>query len=396
MMRSLVVIPSLNKRGALTLLLLSLSLALNGCESLGLGKELPDQRLAYKRQREAAENLEIPPDLLAGSFEDALEIPGGERAATFSEYAGSRAQRQQVAAQGGEVLPSFQGVELKRRGDDRWLEVQAPPQAVWPRLVAFWREQGILLVEQNPKVGLMRTDWLENRAEIRKDFITRMVSKIAEGLYSTATRDQYTLRIEEGLKPGTTEIRLTHRGMSERLIEGGLGDSSRTIWEPSGSDREKEAEMLRRLMVYLGAPPSKAEGPGTEVAAAQVVGANSRLISENGVPVILIPQPFRNSWRLIGIALDRAGFAVEDRDQSQGIYYVRYAGRETSAEAPKPGLISRLAFWRKPKVDPVKQYQVKVSGNEQESRVTVLAADGSPDTSAEGQRILGLIQEQLR
>jgi outer membrane protein assembly factor BamC len=385
----------------LALAMLMPLLTLVGCSMSKLQDNLPDQRLVYKKQREAAENLEIPPDLTSGSFDDALDIPVGDRPTTFSEYAGGREQRQQVASR-GDVLPEVQNVELKRRGNERWLEVQATPQAVWPRIITFWREQGILLTEQNPTLGVMRTDWLDNRAEIRKDFVTRMVSKIAEGIYSTSTRDQYSLRIEEGVKPGTTDIRLTHRGMAERLVTDGIGDSSRSIWEPSGSDSEKEAEMLRRLMVYLGASQSSAARSGTEVVTTgQPVGPNSRLAADGGVPVILIPQEFRAAWRLTGTALDRAGFAVEDRDQIQGVYYVRYAGRGGPEGAPppdgkKPGLMSRMAFWRKDEVDSVKQYQVKVSGNERESRVTVLNADGSPDASANGQRILGLIQEQMR
>ncbi|MGQ9659072.1 MAG: outer membrane protein assembly factor BamC [Thermochromatium sp.] len=382
-------------KGVLVLVLGMPLFALGGCSMGWFQENLPDQRLVYKKQREAAENLEIPPNLIAGSFDDALDIPSGDRPTTFSEYASGRERRQRVADQ-GDVLPQFQNVELKRRGNERWLEVEAKPQAVWPRLIAFWREQGILLIEQNPTIGLMRTDWLDNRAEIRKDFITRMVSKIAEGLYSTSTRDQYTLRLEEGLRPGTTDIHLTHRGMTERLVPAGLGDNSRTIWEPSGSDSEKEAEMLRRLMVYLGASPSR--GAGTEVAAAgQVIGANTRLIIEGGVPVILIPQEFRSAWRLTGNALDRAGFAVEDRDQSQGIYSVRYAGHGgPPPDGKRPGFMSRLAFWRRPEVDSVKSYQIRVSGNATESRVTVLTADGTPDTTPNSHRILGLLQEQMR
>ncbi|QGU33949.1 outer membrane protein assembly factor BamC [Thermochromatium tepidum] len=384
-------------KSVLTLALFIPLLVTAGCSMSEIQDSLPDQRLVYKKQREASENLEIPPDLTAGRFDDALDIPAVDRPTTFSEYAGGREQRQRIASQ-GDVLPQVQNVELKRRGGERWLEVQAAPQTLWPRLVAFWREQGILLTEQNPTLGVMRTDWLDNRAEIRKDFITRMVSKVAEGLYSTSTRDQYSLRIEEGIKPGTTEIRLTHRGMVERLVTDGIGDNSRTIWEPSGSDKEKEAEMLRRLMVYLGASQSRAAGSGTEVAATgQPVGANTRLSIEGGVPVILIPQEFRSAWRLTGTALDRAGFAVEDRDQTQGVYYVRYAGRgdPPPSDGKKPGLLSRLAFWRKKEVDSVKQYQVKVSGNATESRVTVLAADGTPDPSPNSQRILGLLQEQM-
>jgi outer membrane protein assembly factor BamC len=372
---------------------LALTLVLPGCGSTIIDDAIPDQRLAYKKQREAGENLEIPPDMTSGSFDDALDIPpiGGT---TYSEYSGSRPERQRVASS-GDVLPEIPNVELKRRDAERWLEVQAVPQQVWPKVVAFWREQGIVLTEQDPAVGVMRTDWLDNRAEIRRDFVTRMISKVAEGIYATSTRDQYSIRVEPGLTPGTTDIHLTHRGMEERLVTNAIGDGSRTIWEPSGSDPAKEAEMLRRLMVFLGASEQRAASlTPVSGGATQAVGA--RLVTEGGYPTLVIQEEFRRSWRTAGSALGRAGFTIEDRDLSRGIYFVRYAGQDGSSDAERRGFISRMAFWRKDEVDPVKQYQVRVQGDETESRVTVLDANGNPDATESGQRILTLMQEQMR
>ncbi len=388
--------PGFNLVVAVALLMALTQLA--GCGSSAISSAIPDQRLVYKKQREAGENLEIPPDLTAGTYNDALDIPDMGGAPTmFSEYEGGRAQRQRVASS-GEVLPAVSNIELKRRGSDRWIEAQASPQTVWPKAVSFWREQGILLVEQDPAVGLMRTDWLDNRAEIRKDFVTRMVSKVMEGVYSTSTRDQYSLRIEEGVKGGTTDIHITHRGMSERLVTNAIGDGSRTIWEPSGSDTEKEAEMLRRLMVYLGASRQSATTgvASTGGAAAAPAAQRSRLVTEGGTQVILISEEYRSAWRRTGLALDRAGFAVEDRDQTQGLYYVRYAGRPGSPDGKKPGLMSRMAFWRKDDLDTVKKYQIKVAGNETETRVSVLDEQGNPESTTNGGRILTLMQEQMR
>jgi len=377
---------------------LALLLLLPGCGSTVVSDAIPDQRLAYKKQREAGENLEIPPDLTAGRFDDALDIPpiGGT---TYSEYSGTRAERQRVAG-AGDVLPEIPNVELKRRDAERWLEVQASPQQVWPKVTAFWREQGILLVEQDPAIGVMRTDWLDNRAEIRRDFVTRMVSKVLEGVYATSTRDQYSVRIEPGTRAGTTEVHLTHRGMEERLVTNAIGDGSSTIWEPSGTDSGKEAEMLRRLMVFLGASQRSAAAVGSgvdgETASAAPASARARLVTEGGSQVLVIPEDFRRAWRTTGSALSRAGFAVEDRDMSRGIYYVRYAGEDGASDAKRRGVLSRMAFWRKDQVDPVKQYQVRVQGDEVESRVTVLDASGNPDPSESSQRILTLMQEEMR
>lgn len=383
------------------LAVLAVSVQLLGCSTLGLDDALPDQRLIYKKQSEASENLEVPPDLVGSRFDDALDIPDGGAPATFSGYTSGRAQRQQVAAS-GTVLPAIPNVELKRTEKDRWLEMQASPQQTWPKLIAFWREQGILLAEQDPTVGVMKTDWLDNRAEIRQGFLTRMVGKIAEGLYATSTRDQYTVRIEDGMRAGMTEIHLVHRGMEEKLVTSAIGDGSRTVWEPSGNDSAKEAEMLRRLMVFLGGSKSTAatvgNGADSGKTAFSTQAPRSRLVAEGSTKVLLIPEDFRSAWRLSGSALDRAGFAVEDRNQSEGLYYVRYAGKDAAGDTKtaKPGLASRLAFWRKNDIDQVKQYRIQVVGKDRESQVSVLDANGKPDQSETAGRILTLMQENMR
>jgi outer membrane protein assembly factor BamC len=385
-----------------------------GCSSQFVQDILPDHTLAYKKSREAGENLELPPDLKGGTFDDALDVPPIEGGATFSDYAGGRAQRLPTAGSSTEVLPAVTSVDLQRDGKNRWLEVQATPQQVWPRVVSFWREQGILLVEQNPAVGVMKTDWIENRAEIRQDFVTRMMSKVAAGLYSASTRDQFSIRIDSGAKSGTTEVHLTHRGMEEKVVSNTVGESGRTIWEPSGNDSEKEAEMLRRLMIYLGASQQKASAAlaasargGTGPASAPVAGAatagasstatpsTARLVNEGGAQVLVIGDELRRGWRMTGSALDRAGFAVEDRDISRGVYYVRYQDTDAAAQGNKKGWMSRLAFWRGNDIDKVKQYQIRVEGNDRETRVTVLDPKGQRDTSVSAGQILALLQEQM-
>ncbi|MBK1640369.1 hypothetical protein CKO12_00410 [Chromatium okenii] len=375
------------------------TLALSGCSALGVDEALPDQRLVYKQQREVSANLEIPPDLAGSHFDDALDMPA-RGSATLSTYATTKAQTPATAtaASADAVLPPLANVSLKRTADSRWLEVQSAPQPLWAKLIAFWREQGILLVEQNPAVGVMRTDWLDNRAEVRKDFVTRMMSKVIAGAYSTGNRDQYTVRIEEGLRPGVTDVHLIHRGMTEKLRDNTVANVGQTIWEPSGSDTAKEAEMLRRLMVFLGAAPKQAATATTAAGTAPAAASRAKLVTEDGQQRLLIAEELRSAWRLTSTALDRAGFAVEDRDQSRGLFYVRYAGKDSAERSAvtKPSLGSRLAFWRKDEIDPVQKYQIQVTGKATETRVSVLDANGKPDQSASGRRILLLIQEELR
>lgn len=368
-------------------------LLLAACSSTpDLEDYLPDQRLEYKKQREAEENLEIPPDLTSGSFDDAMDVPSLGGTATYSDYVGTKSKRQRMAGS-GDVLPEVKGAELRREGNNRWLEIDATPQQVWQQVVGFWRSQGILLVEQNPTTGIMKTDWLENRAEIRQDFITNMLRKVADGLYATSQRDQYRVRIEPGLKAGTTDLYLTHRAMVEEFRKNTLGEDTSTIWTPAPADPGKEAAMLRRLLVYLGVSEKQAAGLAVQQQGAGVI--KSKLTKgSGGESVLVVSDEFRNAWRLTGVALDRIGFAVEDRDRTKGIYYVRYD--DPSKGEKKKGWISKLAFWSSDEKKGVAQYQVKLTADGERTRVVVRDQVGQLTSSATADRILRLLNEQIQ
>jgi outer membrane protein assembly factor BamC len=371
-----------------------LGLLLAGCSSMD--EILPDQTVAYKKQREATQNLEIPPDLSKGEFNDTLDVPA-TGSATYSEYTGERSKRRQVAGS-GDVLPEVQNVDLRREGNTRWLEVAAPPAAVWPRVVGFWREQGILLVEENPTVGVMKTDWIENRAEIRQDFIARMLRKVADGIYATSKRDQYRVRLERGPK-NTTEVHMTHTAMEERLLRNVAGEEAQGVWEPAPSDPGKEAEMLRRLMVFLGVTEKRAANAaaGADAGAGPAAArpTTARMVPDGAGSALMISEEFRRAWRQTGVALDRVGFAVEDRDMSSGTYFVRYDPGSESTQK-KEGFFSKMAFWRSKDIDPIKKYQVKLVEAGAETKLTVLDAAGQRDDSPGGKKILSLLQEQIR
>jgi outer membrane protein assembly factor BamC len=376
---------------------------LSGCGGTKkqMEKYLPDRRVEYKKAREAEENLELPPDLAGASFNDALDIPGVGGTTTYSAYSGERAARRQIAGS-GEVLPEVAGVSLERTGNQRWLKVDAPPQTVWPKVVSFWRQQGILLTEQDPAIGVMQTDWLENRAEIRRDFVTNVMRKVAGGLYETSTRDQYRVRIDAGPGRATSEVYLTHRAMEERLVRNTVGEGATTVWEPAQSDPGKEAEMMRRLMLYLGVSEGSADrmlaaggGSATVAGASVAAGSGARLVSAGGGSELVIPEEFRQAWRKTGLALDRSGFAVEDRDRSAGVFFVRY--NDPNQREKKKGLMSKMAFWKSGGgPDSAKTYQIRVEGDDNESRVTVRDSAGQRDNSATAEQILRLLKDQIR
>jgi outer membrane protein assembly factor BamC len=374
--------------------------ALIGCESISSQMEevLPDRKVEYKKSRQAERDLEIPPDLSRSSIRDDYAIPstaGNGGSATYSDFM-NRGTRPGTATAGtmpGSVLPQMDDIEVRRDGDQRWLVIRAQADDVWPKVIGFWQENGILLVEQDPAVGVMVTDWIENRADIDSDFITDTIRSVFDGLYSAATRDQFRIRLERNGDGEVTELFLTHRGMEEQVVSGPGGSGDRNVWVPRETDHGLEAEMLRRLMVYMGVADQKAS---TTLARRQEAAlARSQLIRNRDLVELQINEGFSRAWRLTGVALDRVGFAVEDRDRGEGIYYVRYNDPMRNEE--DPGFLSKLAFWRDDSnIDKENRYQVRLRPETEATKLLVLNEQGERENSDTAVRILTLLHEQLK
>lgn len=374
-----------------------IALGLAACSSYNVDEVLPDKSVEYKRETQAERNLELPPDLTSERINDRMSVPDsfGGVSTSYSEFVTDRKLRGvdqgPRSAAAGSVLPEMRDIEVRRDGDVRWLHMRAPAEDVWERVVDFWQENGILMAEQDPTVGVMRTSWIENRAEIGRDIITDTIRRVFDGLYETGTRDQYRVRLER-VGDDATELYLTHFGMQEEISATTGGGVDTTVWVPRERDPGLEVEMLRRLMVYLGAADERAR---TALAANNNrTEPRSRLINTNAGVRLQIDDSFGRSWRLVGLALDRVGFAVEDRDRSAGVYYVRY--NDPSVQDADKGWLSSLKFWGDDEVDKVNRYQVKVGSEGDRTVVLVATEQGENDSSPTAIRILTLLQEQIR
>jgi len=379
-----------------TLMLLILTTLLAGCGAMpGVDDVLPDKSVEYKKARNAGENLEIPPDLTTSSINDALVVPdvAGVDSATLSGQLEKERIRGHVTTTTS-VMPKISDIQVKRNGDQRWLVIDGTIEDVWFKTVSFWQENGIILVLQDPSVGIMETDWLENRADIRKDVLTNLVRKVFDSAYSAATRDQYRVRIEEGEKPGTTELYLTHRGMEESYIKDGGGTEGYTVWNPRPTDRSLEAEMMRRVMNHMGIADQVARSSLTKVN--KNAKKRSQLNRNKAGVFLSVDEELSRAWRLTGVALDRVGFAVEDRDRSRGLYYVRY--NDPMRDVEEPGMLDKLAFWKDndANIDKDNQYMVGLTSKGASTQVVVLNKAGVQENSDTAVRILTLLHEQIR
>lgn len=331
--------------------------------------------------------LELPPDLTAPTGDNRYAIPDtqGSGSATLSSYS----QERKATPSGlTTLLPTQEKARIERAGSQRWLVVQATPEQVWPILKDFWQETGFIVNLESPETGVIETDWTENRAKIPQDFIRRTLGKVIDGLYSTAERDKFRTRIEAN-KEGT-EIYLSHRGMIEVYDS---ANKDRTVWQPRPSDPELEAEMLRRLMQRFGVEKARADS----MLATQQTPEQARVFKESGASVLEVDEGFDRAWRRVGLALDRVGFAVEDRDRSKGVYYVRYIDPDVDNNSKADtGLFAKFAFWRSKKSQTSPQLLVVVKDAGEKSRVIVSGADGKTADVTTQTRILNLLQKELK
>jgi outer membrane protein assembly factor BamC len=282
-------------------------------------------------------------------------------------------------------------MRVERAGDQRWLVVNEPPDKLWPLVKTFWQENGLLIAREIPEAGVVETEWAENRAELKRTWPQRMLGGLFGVLQSTGTRDKYRTRLERA-PGGGTEVYISHRGLSEVYVN---QEHTQTAWQPRPPDPGLEAEFLRRLMVRLGAPEGEARA---RVANAQPAAQRATLKKGlDGAELLEVLEPFDRAWRRVGLALDRVGFTVEDRDRQKGVYFVRYADPQAEIGAKDQGLLARLAFWRedKPKVK-AEQYRVSVTPADDSSRVRVLDSSGAAESSPTASRILALLHEQLK
>jgi outer membrane protein assembly factor BamC len=360
--------------------LVAMAFALSGCESMQVTK-----RIDYK-STSTAPALELPPDLTTPRYDDRYSV---------STASGLAAQQASGKSRESEFLATVPNARIARAGNERWLVVKVTPEQAWTVTRQFWSESGFVLAVEQPALGLMETDWAENRADIPADALRRSLGQFADIFYTTYKRDKFRTRVERGAEAGTVEIYVSHRGM-EQVPTAKIDGSSPAAfaWALMPPNPDLEAEMLTRLMVRFGTAE-----PQAVAAVAQAAAQADRARIEkgtDGVPKLVIDESFDRAWRRVGLALDRSGFTVVDRDRSTGVYYVRYADPDTEIGKRDQSWLSKLAFWRKDEAEKPEQYRIAVVEQAPRSLVSVQDTKGAPDKTPASDRILALLRDQLK
>ena len=352
------------------------------------------RKIDYKSAGQTAP-LEVPPDLMRPGGDDRFKVPdiNPTGTATFSEYSRDRAGKPRPGTTG--VLPEVAGARVLREGNQRWLVVKGAPDQVWLTVKDFWTESGFIVNVEIPEAGVLETDWTEKRAYLKDIGVVRaFLSWALDQVFTTSERDKFRTRLERGAEAGTTEIYVSHRRMEETLVNSTTSDIPETRWQSRPPDPDLEAEMLRRLMVRFGVDEVQAK---TQVAAAKPAEPRAMLSKgDDGAGTLALNDQFDRAWRRVGLALDRVGFTVEDRDRSKGIYFVRYIDPQADGK-DQAGFLSKLKFWGSDKPKPNEQFRIQVKdANAAGCQVNVLNKDGAREQSDTAGRILALLYEQLK
>jgi outer membrane protein assembly factor BamC len=338
------------------------------------------KRIDYGAAAAQVQALEVPPDLTTPGGEERYKVPQGEgeTVATYSDYSKGGTKGRAAST----VLPEVQDVHMERNNAQRWLVVNDKAENVWPVVKAFWQEIGLTVSSEDPAAGVMETGWAENRAKISQGGSHNGFNQEFSNAYTAGERNQYRMRLERSKDGVSTEVYITHRGIKEEFS----ATKGTSLWVARANDPELEAIMLQRLMIRFGVGEAKA---ASAVAAVSTIAATGAVAAASaatlnvpepvgmaslrevagGSTIIVVNDAFDRSWRKVGLAIESAGLAVEDKDREKGIYFLRPVKLDS-------GWLDKLMFWKSSK-EANKHFRVNVKERGAVCEVSIIDQDGA-------------------
>jgi len=335
-----------------------------------------------------ARRLEVPPDLSELDHNEKYSVPG--EAKSYKEFLDNEKNLSNSSENYNrqKVISNPEGMKIVKSGVLRWLVVEKDPDIIWPHIKDFWEELGFRVLVANKRTGIIETEWMDTD-DLKLDSNAGALStfdKWLDSLSGFSDKRKFRTRVEYGPK-NTTEIYVSQRSAAAATDQHSRILSSRsaeynasTIYKieeyKSDSDEKNNAkidisesrklddyeidsELLTRLMIKLGATDfdarEKVNNPENLVKATLAENKNESHIT--------LFDPYDRSWRRLGLALDIIGFITEDKNRSEGIYFVRFGDLELPAAAEKKieekGIIDKLIFWDDEKEEKINDTEVK-------------------------------------
>ena len=306
-----------------------LSLFLSGCilqdqkqSSIDINSKNKEVTINYYANNSVT-SLEVPPDLTSPSYENSFRL---------SEFASGidtnmvNLTNSEIENNDKKILVAPSDISVKKSGNRRWLEVNKDSETIWKLSNQFLKELGFTIKNSNKKIGIMETNFLENRkpeipAQTMGFFRSALQSTIENVNYTLPSVDKYKIRIEPK-SDFITEVYLSVNSMAE--VISGSGNNETTLWQNSEKDYALEAEMLYRLMVYLGGDSAKARE--------KIISAkdNNKVVVNvkdglNGYAKLVFNLNLIDTWDNISWAISETNVQIEDRDIKERAFYINLA-----------------------------------------------------------------------
>jgi len=393
------------KKSHTKIILLALIVAFaSGCSWSKKDKEPKQKALTDYRESRERSSLEIPPDLSSDASDSSLSVPAYKQksATAASAQKASPATGEDRALEVSETTEpvakpvsaaeeSAPEMYIERAGSQRWLVVHQSYSETWSDVRDYILSSGLALEREDKDAGILETTWADNYASGVLHGSQKFLNKYLGSIYTSASRDKFRIRIEPGRSADTTEIYLTHKGMIETVVSDTGVDAVQTAWQATPPDPSIEAEMLSLLMIEMGA--SEAAAVSSQAKADKSADRASIVKAENGQPRLIVNNAIDIAWRRVGQTLDRVGFSVEDRDKSKWMYFVDYANPDLQDK--KPGFFSKM-FKKNKNVTEDSIYQILLTADGEQTKLDVLAKDGTVAPEKVSTQIVKLLYEQLR
>jgi len=329
-------------------------------------------------------SLDIPPDLTQLVRDTRYNIPGEQISANAMGLNANKASPN-VASIGATQVSDM---SLSRLGKDHWLSIQRPAESVWPMVKQFWIDNGFVLVKEDDKLGLLETDWAEYKTNEAQSFLGKTFNRLLGSVMSTGIKDKFVTQLES-IDGKRVEIFIYHRSLEELSPTASNPLNGLKMRAP---DPELESQFLKKLMLRLGA--SETQVAQAEQSPANTSIARATLLSQDKVTKIVYQEGFDTAWRRVGLALDRSGFTVEDRDRKAGIYYVRFVDPANAGK--EAGFFARL-FSSTPKDEGPQRYRIQVQAQgDAQTSIAIQNSNGESESTNAGGKIAQLLIEELK
>jgi outer membrane protein assembly factor BamC len=228
-----------------------------------------------------------------------------------------------------------------------WVYIETLPSTTWPISKNYWDTSIYSILSADPESGVIRVDFSE--------------------------QFELEMKIEHGIKEASSEIFLNQINKETKEIV---------------SNPEFIQSELGRVVEYLA--ESVDVFTGTSLAAQNLnERKKANIFTENGQTIIELDLNFDRAWSSVSKALASGNIVSNDRDRSNGIFYVSYGLDE------EEGIFSFLGFGsskKEPDFNKNSQFEVTIN---QKNNKTYVSAKSLNGNISESEQLLSKINELL-